>query len=195
MPIIEGRMIMEDLRVKRTKSNIENAMMQLIDEKGFSNVRMTEIAERAMVNRNTIYLHYESKEEIVISLVDEAFKNSWNDMNIEELVKQKSTRKNLSAVYTKLFNTLGENLELYRMVLTDASLSGLLDKRILKIRNSFVKTLKPTMRNQIGIEYLVQGIYGVIKKWIIYDTGTIEENVKILTEFTFMNYRYLYLTR
>ena len=186
---------MEDLRVKRTKSNIENAMMQLIDEKGFSNVRMTEIAERAMVNRNTIYLHYESKEEIVISLVDEAFKNSWNDMNIEELVKQKSTRKNLSAVYTKLFNTLQDNLELYRMVLTDASLSGLLDKRILKIRNSFVKTLKPTMRNQIGIEYLVQGIYGVIKKWIIYDTGTIEENVKILTEFTFMNYRYLYITR
>ncbi len=186
---------MEDLRVRKTKSNIENATMQLIEEKGFSNVRMVDIAERAMVNRNTIYLHYESKEEIIISIVDNNFSSAWEGMNIEQIKGLKPNRKNLNLIFNNLFNALNENIELFRIILTDNSLSGYLDKRILKIRNAVQETLKPTKRNQIGIEYLVQGIYGVIKKWIIYDVGTIEENAKILTEFTYMNLHYLYLTR
>ncbi len=184
-----------DLRVVRTKSNIENATMQLIEEKGFTNVRMHDIAERALVNRNTIYLHYPTKEDIVISIVDNAFKKSWEGMDVESLMKVKLNRKNLNMIFTKLFNTLGENIELYRIILTDSSLSGHLEKRILKIRTAAMEFVKPTKRNQIGIEYLVQGISGVIKKWIIYDVGTIEENAKILTEFTYLNFRYLLLTR
>lgn len=186
---------MEDLRVRRTKSNIENALMQLIDEKGFSNVRMVDIAERAMVNRNTIYLHYETKEDIIISMVDEAFKTSWENMDVESLGKIKLTRKNLNYLFTKMFETLYQNVELYRIILTDSSLTGYLDKRISRIRSSVVDRMKPTKRNEIGIEYLVNGIYGVVRKWIIYDTGSIEENAKILTEFTYLNFHYLLLTR
>ena len=186
---------MEDLRVRRTRTNIQNATMQLIEEKGFSNVRMVDIAERAMVNRNTIYLHYESKEEIIISMVDEAFSSSLENMDIDSLTKTRNSRKNLVGIFTKLFDTLNENIELYRIILTDSSLSGFLDKRILKIRNAMQESLKPTKRNQIGVEYLLQGIYGVIKKWIIYDVGSIEENVKLLSEFTYMNFKHLYTTR
>ena len=186
---------MEDLRIRRTKANIENATMQLIEEKGFSNVRMVDIAERAMVNRNTIYLHYDSKEEIIISMVDEAFRNSLENMEFDSLTKTRNSRKNLNNIFNKMFLTINENIELYRIILTDSSLSGYLDKRMQKIRNAMQETLKPTKRNQIGIEYLLQGIYGVLKKWIIYDVGSIEENVKVLTEFTYTNFRYLYMTR
>ena len=186
---------MEDLRVRRTKKLIQEATMQLIDEKGFSNVRIVDIAERANINRNTIYLHYETKEDIIISMVDEAFANSGAAMNFNDIVNSRVTRKKLAEIFEKLFMIIDENIELYRIVLTDPSLSGYLDKRILKIRNVVMQRLKSTKRNNIGIEYLVSGIYGVIQKWIIYGTGTIEDNVKILTEFTFINFSYLSITR
>ena len=46
--------IMEDLRIKKTKRAIENAMMELIELKGYSKVKLVDIANRAQVNRNTI---------------------------------------------------------------------------------------------------------------------------------------------
>ena len=55
----------EDLRVVRTRNAIENAFISLIEEKGFENVKMVDIASRANVNQNTIYLHYETKEMIM----------------------------------------------------------------------------------------------------------------------------------
>ena len=188
---------MEDLRIRRTKKLIQDATMQLIDEKGFANVRIVDIASRAGVNRNTIYLHYETKEDIIISMVDEAFANSGAVLNFNEILKSEKriTRKKLTNIFEMLFKTIDENIELYRIVLTDPNLSGYLDKRILKIRTVVLNTVKPTKRNNIGIEYLVSGIYGVVQKWIIYGTGTIEDNVKILTEFTFINYSYLLITR
>ncbi len=186
---------MEDLRVRRTKKLIQEATMQLIDEKGFSNVKIVDIANRANINRNTIYLHYETKEDIVISMVDEAFANSWKGIKIDSFIPNKPTKKNLYNLFYKLLSTIGDNVELYRIILTDPSLSGYLDKRILKIRNVVAEKIKDSKRNNIGIEYLSSGIIGVLKKWIIYGTGTIEDNAKIVSELTYMNFRHLLMTR
>ena len=49
---------MEDLRTFKTKRAIESAMMELIELKGYSKVKIIDIANKAQVNRNTIYLHY-----------------------------------------------------------------------------------------------------------------------------------------
>ena len=68
MPIMES-----DLRVKKTKIAIENALLSLLEIMPFSKVRIITIAEKAMVNRNTIYLHYESKEDIVMSIINRHF--------------------------------------------------------------------------------------------------------------------------
>ena len=44
----------EDLRVIKTKEAIKNAFISLIEEKGFENIKIIDIARRANVNRNTI---------------------------------------------------------------------------------------------------------------------------------------------
>lgn len=51
----------EDLRVRRTRSLIENAFMELIEEKGFQQLTIQELADRAMINRATFYRHFEDK--------------------------------------------------------------------------------------------------------------------------------------
>jgi hypothetical protein len=90
-----------------------------------------------------------------------------------------------------IFNALNDEMELYRIVLTDPNLSGYLDRLLSNIRKISMTNLQETKKNKVVAEYILQGIYGVIKTWIIYDTGSIEENVKILTNLVMSNLRHL----
>ena len=49
----------EDLRVKKTKKLIKDSFLELLEEKGYSKVSVTDITNRAMINRNTFYLRYD----------------------------------------------------------------------------------------------------------------------------------------
>lgn len=48
----------EDLRVRRTRKMLQEALIELTVEKGFAAVTVQDISERAMVNRSTFYRHY-----------------------------------------------------------------------------------------------------------------------------------------
>lgn len=47
-----------DLRVQRTKNNIINAFLALRAHKPLEKITVKELAERAMINKATFYLHY-----------------------------------------------------------------------------------------------------------------------------------------
>lgn len=61
----------EDLRVRRTKNAIENAFAALVNEKGFANVTVKAIAQRAIINRQTFYNYYQDKYDLTEQLNDE----------------------------------------------------------------------------------------------------------------------------
>ncbi len=46
-----------NLRVRRTRKLLRNALISLTMEKGFAAVTVRDITERAMVNRGTFYHH------------------------------------------------------------------------------------------------------------------------------------------
>jgi AcrR family transcriptional regulator len=50
-----------DPRVKRTRKLVLDAFFSLLNERGFESITVADIAERATVNRVTIYAHFEDK--------------------------------------------------------------------------------------------------------------------------------------
>ena len=54
-----------DRRVARTKRLLDNALLSLIEERGYAATTVADIAERADVGRATFYLHYHDKEELL----------------------------------------------------------------------------------------------------------------------------------
>ena len=58
-----------DLRVRRTRKLLGEALVSLVGEKGYDAVSVAEIAERAMVNRATFYLHYEDKYDLLLEVI------------------------------------------------------------------------------------------------------------------------------
>ncbi len=63
----------EDLRVRRTRKALQEALISLTAEKGFANVTIRDISERAMVNRATFYRYYRDKYDLLDRYMDEQY--------------------------------------------------------------------------------------------------------------------------
>lgn len=48
----------EDKRIKRTKKLLRQALQELMQEKAFQDITVTDLVERADINRGTFYVHY-----------------------------------------------------------------------------------------------------------------------------------------
>ncbi len=59
-----------DRRVQRTRHLLQEAFVELILEKGYANVTIQDILDRANVGRSTFYVHYRDKEDLLASLFE-----------------------------------------------------------------------------------------------------------------------------
>jgi len=183
---------MEDLRIRRTKNSIKQAFLSLVEEVGFDNVYVNDIAKRALINRNTFYLHYESKEDLVQKLANESIQNRFNDIDFEATFKSKS-KKIINKFFIEFMNEIEANIEIYRIYLINPSMAGYLQTATNKIREMVFNFIKKTSTTRLQIEYLFSGIIGIVSKWIVLDLGTKEEVAKVLTEMTYASGKQIYL--
>ena len=169
----------------------ENAFLELVELKGFENVHLVDIAKRANVNRNTVYLRYGTKEDIIAQILDKTFAKRLEKISDEVFKKVKPTKRRLEMIFKQVFELIDHDIDLYRLVLTDQNLYGYMNSVVQTIRDKIANNLVDNVKNKIALEYMVQGIYGIIRNWIIYDIGTIEDNVKIIMNLLLTNVRLL----
>lgn len=65
----------EDLRVTKTKNAIQSAFREMICEMDYKDITIKELTARALVNRKTFYLHYESLDDLLEELQDDIVDN------------------------------------------------------------------------------------------------------------------------
>jgi AcrR family transcriptional regulator len=102
-----------DLRAQRSRRWLYEALLQLMKEKPFRDIQITEIADRAQVARPTFYLHYHSKEELLLSQVDVVFAEFLNELTAT-IAFGDYDRKKYSIL---VFQYWERNAEILRMVI------------------------------------------------------------------------------
>src|SRR5512133_592627 len=61
-----------NLRVRRTQKLLREALVDLIEERGFEALTVGEITDRAMISRATFYRNYQDKYDLVEQIFSEA---------------------------------------------------------------------------------------------------------------------------
>ena len=61
----------EDRRIQKTKAAISAALFDLLEEKDFDQISINDIADRANVNRGTIYFHYADKFDLLDKIIED----------------------------------------------------------------------------------------------------------------------------
>lgn len=69
---MQNAAVKEDLRVRRTRKMLQEALIALaVEKQGFSDITIQDITERAMVNRSTFYRHYLDKCDLVTQYIND----------------------------------------------------------------------------------------------------------------------------
>jgi AcrR family transcriptional regulator len=61
-----------NVRVRRTRALLREALVELIEDRGFDHVTVGELCARAMISRAAFYRNYRDKYELVEQIFDEA---------------------------------------------------------------------------------------------------------------------------
>src|SRR5688572_21995012 len=59
-----------DRRVQKTRKLLQDALVELVAEKGYEAVTIREILDRANVGRSTFYAHFQDKDQLLHSILE-----------------------------------------------------------------------------------------------------------------------------
>lgn len=63
----------QDRRARRTRALLQKALLTLLQKRRLESIQIKEITELADVSRPAFYLHFESKEDLLLSHIDDLF--------------------------------------------------------------------------------------------------------------------------
>ncbi len=109
---------MEPNKKKERINHILEAATALFSEKGYANVTVQEIADRAGLNKATLYYHMESKEELLFSIFDTIC--SLLIRKFREVMKRPiSPAQKLKEVIHAYIATLSEHPQAFRVFVSE----------------------------------------------------------------------------
>lgn len=157
-----------DRRIQKTRHAIMNTFMEIMSEKKFEKITINEIAERANINRGTIYLHYIDKYDLLDKCIE---------TYIAQLVQHCNEKHNgnespTNTVLRGAFEHLQDNFDYYKVLLTNEGVPlfrNQLYKMISQILNKEVSNINNTndISMEVKIQFLTSAIVGVLEWWVV----------------------------
>lgn len=104
-----------DPRVRRTRQALRDAMIALILDKGYDEITIQDITERAQLRRATFYLHYADKHELLLAMLREIA----DDLRakIDHLSLKPLSAEAEYATFLIIFNHARQHANLYRAII------------------------------------------------------------------------------
>jgi AcrR family transcriptional regulator len=158
-----------DLRVRRSRASLQDALIQLMKEKPFGEIQIAEIADRAGVSRPTFYLHYRSKEELLMSRVDVVFEEFYGEWSTA-VAAGTFDRKEFSI---RMFRYWERHAETMRLVI-QADIHHALRERLkeyfsLATSELAVRRGKPSAylkSKDLIVDFISGGAHALLTQWI-----------------------------
>ncbi len=168
-----------DRRSKRTRAWLLETLLELIEEKSWDEISITELTERADIARQTFYRNYNSKDDILLSRMDEILN--------EYLHKVKKSLETKDDPYwdyevKQLIYIWQQNEALFKALQKAGLAFQVLEKLsdFFSIFHMQIQNLKELdEKHQYLVYYLAGGFYMVLHKWFKNDMNT---PVELLTD-------------
>ena len=158
-----------DLRVRRTRKWLQDALIELMKEKSFEDIQITELTGRAQVSRPTFYLHFRSKEELLLSHVDVIFDEFHTEVS-REIARGNIDRKRFSIMLFQYWERYAETLRLVIQAENpDILLERLKEYVGVMIKEVAAKTREPAIDPRLKefiVGYIAGGAYMLLTQWI-----------------------------
>ncbi len=160
-----------DRRVLRTQQLLRSALLSLIQEKGFEDLSVQEIIDRANVGRATFYAHFDSKEDLLASGIENL------RASLQERQRRATTQSTgdgrLLAFSHELFLHANEHREVFRAMVgkrSGAVVQQLLHKMLVDLVRDELQPMtrlhdKGASPNEAAVQVVAGGLFGLLIWW------------------------------
>lgn len=158
-----------DLRVIKTKNLIYNTLIELMKDKTFEEIKVSDICNKALINRSTFYSHYEDKYDLLVDFI-----NSLKNEFISELNKNNSklNNKEYYIELIKIFlNHIEERKEMYASIIINNRNSIMMDILLDVVNNDLLNKMntdefKTSIPNDIIAKFYLGGVINIGVEWL-----------------------------
>lgn len=155
-----------DRRIQKSKKYLSDAFIALILEKGYEAVTVQEIIDRANVGRSTFYAHFESKEQLLFSLLGTMNEKSKDGIDFE-----------------MLFNHAADNFQIAKAMLGkkggDLIIGHIRDVMSLKIAKDLKRDSSKSKSEQLKIYFTSEALSAAL---VSYLTNWLDEDMPYSSE-------------
>lgn len=176
----------QDLRIRRTKKALNEALLILMERKSFSRITIQELANEAMINRATFYLHYYD----IYDLLDACIRDNMNHTMLKHIKTIRHIEDGVfyteifQEVVTKILKSVESNEYFFRVMFQsdcDKQLEAYLIQFghatvMPQIERSFQKGTSKKYKN-ITLQLIVSTILRVISWWLTAEEREAPEKI------------------
>ena len=166
----------------RSRKMIRQAFFELLKEKSFEKITVTDVVKKADVNRSTFYAHYPDVMGVVEEIQQEIIEYTQSFM---ENVDFKDYYENPKPYLKNIVKLVEENNELYRLLMTSAMATKQFEELKYILIDRTLETLevpegfKDKFEFEFSVRFFMGGVVDVYTQWLY---GVIDCSLDELTE-------------
>ncbi len=161
----------EDLRVRRTKMLLSNALFELIKKNPFDKISVCDICDAAMVHRATFYSHFSDKYELLNFSMNQHLPLKKIDEGVDS---ENSQNSNFTEIADDIVRYICDNKQIYASILKKNKEFSIVDRTQEQLEEKVCNRIRKSVPNYeelpIKPEFLA-GFYAgacmsVVTKWL-----------------------------
>ena len=137
----------KDLRVIKTQKALFEAIIKLMRNKAFEEIKVADICHEALINRSTFYAHYNDKYELLVDFIEELKNTLLKDL------EENTHIVNTKNYYMEMIRLILDHVELKR----DIYSSILMSNRSSIIIDILVEVAVKDINKRIEIDNIHKG--------------------------------------
>lgn len=165
-----------------TFDTIRSSFLELMNEHPYKKIGIGDITDRASIARQTFYTYFRSKDELLMSFMDEGFEHYFDEIQPMIIDIQQAEK-----VIEMLYQRWADNYKIMRMIL-EAGVDDLIYKRFRQYVNralgNVLRRLEVKVNDPKLVEFIVDHTVGshfhMIKHWMMEEMPYTPKEMAVL---------------
>lgn len=160
----------DDLRVIKTRKLIYQTLLDLMKEKTFEEIKVSDICSKAMINRSTFYAHYEDKYELLIDFLSNLKEEFARELN-ESCKENLSIREYYIRLISLFLDHIDSKRDVYNSIMVNNRSSIMMDILLSVVNDDILKRFKENDINlkvptEVISKFYLGGVINIGMEWL-----------------------------
>ena len=160
----------DDLRVIKTRKLIYQTLLDLMKEKTFEEIKVSDICSKAMINRSTFYAHYEDKYELLIDFLSNLKEEFARELN-ESCKENLSIREYYIRLISLFLDHIDSKRDVYNSIMVNNRSSIMMNILLSVVNDDILKRFKENDINlkvptEVISKFYLGGVINIGMEWL-----------------------------